>query len=123
MLIIAVEQLFLTGSAEDVQFLHAMPTWLPSHRNGCRVEGTHFAFSIQLPAVAIRGHVHMMSAQGWGRCSKEALKGRLRENADKGKGVEKSKNYADIICTWPLTMHARKPRASRVVDTQKCISN
>ena len=89
---IAVEQLFLTGSAEDVQFLHAIiPTWLPSHRNGCRVEGTHFAFSTQLPGVAIRGHVHMMSAQGWGRCSKAALKGRLRENADKGGGGKKNK--------------------------------
>ena len=34
------------------------------------------------------------------KCSKEAMYGRLHENVDRLKGVNKSETFTGVICTW-----------------------
>ena len=58
----------------------------------------------------VRGHVHMMSAQGGGEggtpkadaVRKLSKGGCVKMKTRRGRGVIKSDNFADMICTWPL---------------------
>ena len=47
----------------------------------------------------------MMSALGGGPPKADDSTDKLREcDSDKGGGVKKSENFADVICTWPLSV-------------------
>ena len=52
-----------------------------------------------------RGHVHMMSTLGGGPPKADDSTDKLQEcDSDKGEGVKKSENFADVICTWPRSL-------------------
>ena len=58
----------------------------------------------------------MMSARGGGRGipKVDESTGKLRMSVTvTGKGVKKSGNYADVICTFPLTVRHQLPPAAR----------
>ena len=74
----------------------------------------------------LRGHVHMMSAQGGGRegtpkadaVRKLSKGGCVKMQTRGGEGVKKSESFVDVICTWPPTANSIALRP--VLPIPKC---